>query len=320
MQPIPLRSADVVKRIATEEVRPLLPEAWSHRTVLDVTAALYGYDHWAHLRRTAHASTHAFVFDQDLAPEALDGRRLELARHVEQRTGIPFPYAYGLVARSAVTRDFRRERPQTLETTALFETLRTHDAWWYIDRDTADYSHPLVPAGFALCRATRLAEMARVILWGREELPENYSMSSVVMPAKRLALPFALLSAHLFLPRQQILHIKPIPFAHMMPRAYRLRLRDLIALRHLGAGDDRKEWTQRLIVARDHYAKLANAARLSAEQARKLEEPLGVRARDELGVPWCWPLELQHAPQDDVATAFERIARTRSTLRLVHVS
>jgi len=250
----------------------------------------------------------AYAFDQDLAPYALDQRRLELAQHLERCAPIPLPYAYDLVARLAVTRDFLRARPRILEVTTFFRVLGAQERWWYVDLETAERQHPLVPEGFALCRATQLAEMARVVLSGEHELPEDYTMSAVLMAVQALRAPFERLSAHLFVQSTQMLFVEPVPFAHMLPRAYRLRLRDLVNLRHLGAGDDREEWSERLSLARDQYIRLTQAARLSSAVARKFAQPLDVRARDALGVPWCWPLACRLG-QDRRAAEFEARAR-----------
>ncbi|SAL06349.1 hypothetical protein AWB78_08023 [Caballeronia calidae] len=113
MRPIPLRSTEPVKRIAIEEVRPLLPEDWGHGRILDVTAALFGYDNWTPLHQSPQASAPSIVFDQDMSYAEYSTRRVEVAKHVESRCAIPFPYAFALATIAAVTRDFRRKAVAT---------------------------------------------------------------------------------------------------------------------------------------------------------------------------------------------------------------
>lgn len=207
MQTISLRSAEPVKRIAFEEVLPLLPQDWPQCKVLDVAAALYGYDHWSHLNESIQASAPPFEFDQDLSYDALTVRRVALAEHVEQRYQIPLPYAFMLVVGTSVTRDFRRDAvPYELLADDAYQRALSEFDWWQIFRSESE--HPLVNKGFMLCRATHVAELS-CNPSAPEVGPDSIRWIDVLLPQDAFNHPYHRISPRLYLRRDRMLEIEP---------------------------------------------------------------------------------------------------------------
>lgn len=302
MQPIPLRSTEPVKRIAIEEVRPLLPEDRSHGQVLDVTAALYGYDQWAHLHQSAKPAAPGFVFDQDMSYDEFSIRRVEVAKHVETVCAIPFPHAFALVAEAAVTRDFRRERAATFvpEHTAYQEEMAKLE-WWRIG--SIDSYHPLVTKGFALCQASYAADTANRVL-GRPR-PKMVDRRITVLLFEDMVSnsPYSRFDSSLFFKRNEILEVEPLPFAEMLESSYRPGNSDIAKLVELYDG---REWAKRVVLAQKNYAELRAVSRLPASAL----EPIDVRARDVLRKPWCWPVKCRPG-QTQLEYEYERLERAK---------
>ncbi|MGP8431826.1 hypothetical protein ACT2FY_00935 [Paraburkholderia fungorum] len=310
MQPIPLRSADAAKSIAVQEVLPLLPDDWPHRKVLNVAAALYGYDHWTHLNEAAQPNVAPFQFDQDLSYDALTARRLALAKHVEERYQIPLPYAFMLVVGSAVTRDFQRDGvPYKLLRDDAYQRALSELDWWQIV--SSEYEHPLVTKGFILCRAAYVADSSRNSSAPERVGPRSIRWLDVLLLEDALAHPYRQIDSHLYLKRDQMLEIEPVPFADMVSRSYRPLQRHVARLREYGGRRDRDDWPARIKAAQTQYARLAGAAGLSAAQTRAATDALDIRARDALSEPWYWPLELCSDRDSKLAIEFERTERAK---------
>jgi hypothetical protein len=303
MQPIPLRSSEQVKRIAAEEVRPLLPEDWPHGRILNVTAALYGHKNWAHVRESVSPTAPDFLFDQDLSHEDFTKRRVALAKHVEAQCSIGFPYAFELVTAAAVTRDFRRERSATVvpEHEAYQKELSNLDWWWVA---SIDYHHPLVTKGFVLCQTVYLADIANRRL-GRETRPKTGARKMTVLLFEDMVTQTtcARFSSSLYFKVHQALEVEPPPFAEMLEPSYRVGAADVSKLAELFGGAN---WPKRIEVAQKNYALL----RTYASHPPSGVEPVDIRVRDVLRKPWYWPMKCRSG-QLHLEYEYERLERAK---------
>lgn len=302
MQPIPLRSTEPVKRIAAEQVRPLLSEDHSHGQILDVTAALYGYDHWAHLVQLVDPAAPSFVFDQDMPYDEFSIRRVEVAKHVESRCSIPFPHAFALVTAAAVTRDFRRERvPTFIPEHAAYQGEMAKLDWWWIA--SVDSFHPLVTKGFALCEATHAADTANLEP-GRYRSPQARDRKIVLLFEDMLdRSQHARYDSALFFRHDEILEVEPLPFAEMLDPSYRPGDADIAQLEELYG---RRNWAHRIEEAQKQYASLRAVAMPPATDL----EAVDIRARDILRKPWYWPLKCGPG-QTDLVRRYEWLERAK---------
>ena len=304
MQPLSLRSAERVKVIATEVVRELIPASWPHRMVLDVTAAMYGYDHWSHLLASLKPGETLFVFDQDMSCDAFSQRRVDVALHVESRCSIPFPYAYELITIGAVTRDFRREPTQVFvpEHEAYHRTMMELD-WWWVSQ--TQWDHPLVTKGFVVGEAVSLADRSRAVLDSSAgAAPNDRRRITVLLFEDAVADPlFKNTSRKLYVNRGDVLEIEPIPLPDMLAPDYRPDRTDIESLIDRYG---RFDWPKRIASAQVDYAELATVARIPRREIVAVD----IKARDILRKPWYWPLKCRPG-QRALIDANERLERAK---------
>lgn len=290
MHPIPLRSSELAKRLAAEEVALLFPDL-SHRKVLDITAALYFYDHWTHLLASTNPDAASLPFDQDIAYNALMLRRVKQAQHVERTCSIPFPYAFWLVIETSVTRDLRRDFvPYEFlhDDDPFLRELATLD-WWRVVSSEA--GHPLVPAGFMLCHATHAGHHSRYVPPGPGTDAVGMRWLDIILPDTAFNHPWRRLSHSIYLRREEMCEIEPIPLAEMLDSSYRPLKPDIAILREPGGRRNRKDWPARIERSKKQYRRLAAAAGLPDAVARQATEAFSIDVRKVLGEPWYWPLE-----------------------------
>ncbi|MCM2549258.1 hypothetical protein [Burkholderia glumae] len=290
MHPIPLRSADPVKRIATQDVAPLLPTL-SRLKILDVTAALYFYESWTHLLDSVRPDAAPVLFDQDMSYGALMSRRVHQAQHVERVCSIPLPYAFILVVGASVTRDLRRDFVpyELLRDDNPYEKALSKLDWWRVV--SSERGHPLVPAGFLLCRAAHAGDHASNRLSGLEAESGSLRWLEAILPETAFSHAWTQLSPLVYLRREDLIEIEPVPFAEMVSAFYRTQARHVDKLRELGGHRDRDDWPLRIERSKQQYARLAAAARLPENLSRQAAQSLDIDVRDVLGKPWYWPLE-----------------------------
>lgn len=306
MQPIVLRSSERVKNIAVEVVGRLLPESWPHRTKLDVASALYGYDHWSHLRASVNPDAPQFVFDQDMSYDEFSERRVDIAKHVESRCPIPFPYAYELVTFAAVTRDFRREPTPvfTPEHDAYHRAMLELDWWWVCKRYSG---HPLVTKGFYLCEALNMADLSREALTHTSNPhPRLQSLNVLLFEDVHDHSPFTTMTSRLFFKREEMLEIEPLPLAEMLARDFRAD--KAATVKKLTELYGRYDWAKRVVDARADYSKLAAAAGLPFNRNDAIA--LDIKARDVLRKPWYWPIKCRPG-QRTLVVEYERLERAK---------
>lgn len=280
--PIPLRSPDVVRRIA-DRFDYYVPH-WPHHKRLLALAAMYGYSSWETLVAACNKSAPAIVFDQDLpTDEARQRRWLEMAQNVSETLSMLLPDAINLVRSVVPTMQIGIEMPKWYEPNDVFDRalMIDLDVWWVCVREVGN---PLVPPGFVHANANRIADIAQSRLKPNSE--RTCPTISILLPHD---LKRELRHPHVYFRRGEFLEIQPIPLGDALrsPRKFNRYLRDFFDENYANLDkDQREELLSRWTIA---MKTLLEASGLKANSKRRWVQ-VTVSTRAEMNRDCFWPL------------------------------
>lgn len=269
-----LRTPDILRRKVSRFDR-YTPE-WGHSKRLDALAAMMGYAAWADLVQACRPDAKLFLFDHELpSPAARESRWLAQARGVTAVCGLLLPNALDLVLSVRPTQKIGGPAiPSTLTTDAFdMAFLEDQDVWWV---GGTHFAHLAAPIGFQLRRAVPLAKLAAWRLGRRERAGMAWSSASDAAPEGDWVLSTNVPPDGTRFPipysrEVDLLKLDPeMPIAD--PGHYEIRLRELAGL---------------------------------SPKTRKREIQITIRARNEAGHAWHWPLRFANPDSPAVAKAHD---------------
>ncbi len=292
---IPLRSPDAVRRLVNrfDHIAP----HWPHHKRLLALAAMYGYPSWEALVAGCTPTAPPLIYDQDLPSDvARQERWLAMARQAANALNLLLPEAINLVHRIVPTTRMGVEPPKWYEPNELFNRalLEDRDVWWV---HSSHLGHPLVPPGFELSSAARIADVVNHRLSRRNGLGapnEDLWILEPTQSEKRIQHP------HTYFRRKELIVIEPIPLAEMLqaPRKLAKTLRRFLA-------EECPTWTDEICVQRltewlAAFKALKVAAGLPAS-SKKRGIQTTVSARQQIGHDWHWPLRIVDSDASAIA-------------------
>ena len=283
---IPLRSPDAVRRLVDRFDH--IAWHWPHHKRLLALAAMYGYPSWEALVAQCVPTAPRLIYDQDLPSDAARQERwLAMARQVAASLSLLLPEAINLVKSVVPTMKMGVEHSIWYESNDVFDRAlqEDKDVWWIC---YCHYGHHLVPPGFALSRAIRIAEVAERRL--SEQLVQDtpYEELYVLDPTHVVG---RVDHTQTYSRRRDLIVVEPVPFADALlsPKTMAKHLHQFFA-------EDCPSWTdtmreQKLAEWIAAGKALKVAAGLPASSKKRWIQTT-ISARKKIKQSWHWPLRI----------------------------